>query len=219
MPNGRTDVLAIRKAKPEVLIGAAALGIGGIVLIVMATRKQGPSIPTNPLGPGESLGDLTSPTFSGQVALPITLARGANLAALRPTVVYQGPGRDTFSYFRVMQVQGGVWTTVYGSGVAGVHVGPASTPTRYDLVSPDEIQPTGCPSQSLCALIYPGPLTTPICGAPPQAGPATAVLEIYELKFPADADGFSAPTCVHEGALRKPVQGGVRIWTDAIRFV
>ena len=96
-----------------------------------------------------------------------------------------------------------------GSGIAGVHVGPASAETVFNLVADDQPQPEGDPGPRLLAYNWPGPCipvggcppgipSCPISGAPPVAGYADVLLEIYQNEAqsgdPADADGFSSPT-------------------------
>lgn len=208
MPNGQ--LVVIKKPRTEVMVVAGLMAVGGVALILLALRKgiSGAFGPLAPLGPGESLTDIRSANLDAAGVLTLQAHGVQGLPALDPTVIYQGAGRDTFSYFQVKQFQSGQWVTVYGSGVAGVHVGPAPIPTRYHLVSAEECQPTGCPSLSLCAFPWPGnvgvsglcqgsPITqvTPICGAAPIPGHAVAAIEIYERKTAADGDGFTSPTC------------------------
>ena len=203
-------VIQAKKPVPAVYAIAGLLGFSGVALILLAFRGKDPLGGLNPWRPGEDPQNLRSPNLdaSGQ----ITVQRGAPVAALRPTVEYGGPGRDVYTYFRIVQEQGGTWVTVYGSGVAGVHVGPpnpgvTSALTEYYLVAPTEVQPpfAQCVAQSLCAFPWPGTQVSNICGAPAQAGSAMAVLEIYENASlsgnPADADGFSSPTCNNRVAI------------------
>lgn len=203
----------LRKGQSGPLVAAGVLGVGGIALIVYAIAKGGgaPTPATGPLGPGETMGKPTSPTLDQSTQIPVR--RGDRIAAVRPTVTYSGPGRDTFTQFSIKQQRGGQWVTVYASGVAGVHVGPSPSVAPWNLVSPEEIQPPGCPPQSLCAFPFPGVGPNPICGAPAQAGPASAYIEVFERRLPQDADGFSSPTC--NG--RIPV--AVRVWANKILFV
>jgi hypothetical protein len=95
--------------------------------------------------------------------------------------------------------------SVYGSGVAGVHVGPADTLTEFDLVSPQQPQPEGAQPQSLTAYPYPGTVPTPVCGVHPEAGPATVWLTVYGKKHVSDADGFSSPTCMQRVVVKRSV--------------
>ena len=190
MPNGQTPA---RPQRTEIIAIAAAVGLGGVALILLGLKGKAGIGGLAPLGPGEFMGSPASAFLEGTGVITVPVM-GA-IAATRPQVQYSGPGRDAYTYFRIVQNQGGRAVTVYGSGVAGVHVGPANTPTTFDLVSPSQPEPPGCPAQALCAYPWPGVLPTPICGGPPRPGPADAVLEVYERRTAADADGFSSPTC------------------------
>lgn len=218
----QATVVTVKKPVPAVYAIAGLLALGGVGLMLLAFRGRDPLGGLNPWRPGEDPQDLRSPNLDG--AGQIAVRRGDPFAALRPTVKYGGPGRDVYTYFRIVQNQGGTWVTVYGSGVAGVHVGPpnpgvTSALTEYYLVSPQEVQPNfpACVSQSLCAFPHPGSNVSPICGAPAQPGAAMAVLEIYENQSlsgnPADADGFSSPTCNPRVAILR------REYPDKILFV
>lgn len=176
----------------RLLAGGLIIG-GGILLYIFLKGRPVPFCILAPLLPGENLAALTSPALAGSGQL--RLSRGTPIVVTMPSVRYMGSGRDAYSYFRVVQQQNGIWVTIYGSGIAGTHLGPATTWQTYALVPPDVPQPPGCPSQSLCTFAWPGPEPTPICGAPPQSGVATGLLEIYERRTPADADGYSSPTC------------------------
>jgi len=204
------------------LVVAGILGAGGIALILYAVAKGGgaPTPGISPLRAGEAMGQPTSPNVEG--AAQIQIRRGDTFAALRPTVTYLGTGRDTFTQFSIRQQQGGQWVTVYASGVAGVHVGPSPQLANWDLVSPQQLQPAGCPGQSLCCFPFPGVGPNPICGAPAAAGPASAYLEVFQRvenitgPWPAgsgDDPGFASPTC--NG--RIPV--AVKVWPNKIMFV
>ncbi len=195
-------LIGVKKPNPAVYAISGVLALGGIGLIVLGFRGGVSLGATGPLRPGETLDTLRSPNLdaAGQIVVSI----GDPIAAQRPTARYSGPGRDTYTYFRILQQFGGQWVTVYGSGVAGVHVGPPSGPsalTEYYLVAPNEVQPpfAQCVAQSLCAFIWPGAEVSNICGRAPRPGPATAVLEVYQNQHlsgnAADADGFSSPTC------------------------
>ncbi len=209
MPNG--EVVAIKKTQPGVILLSAGLIVGGGLLILLAGRKG-----TAKLKPGEALTGLTTDTFVAGVPLPLDIGRV--FAALNPRVSYKGPGRDAYSYFRIEQMQNGSPVTVQASGVAGVHLPSSPTATEYRLVSPDEVQPAGCPTgQHLCAFPWPGLVgSTPLCGAPPQPGPATAILEIYQNQAdsgdPRDADGFSSPSCNNRVPVAK------RVYTNLITY-
>ncbi len=207
MPN-QIDLVSIKKPRSDVLVLAGILGVGGIVLVLMGLGKKQPGDqfgPLNPLAPGEVMSDPMSPSL--EIGGTFDVAPGSLVSASRPVVTYQGAGRDTFSYMRVVQWRNGVWVTVQGSGVAGVHIGPAEVQTTYDLVSPNEIQPPGCQPQSLCGFPWPGPGPTSgqICGAPPQAGFGHVLLEIYEMRNPSvdGIDGRASPTCNPRVAIRR----------------
>ncbi len=235
MPN--VDLVFSKKTlSPGVMVFAGLLGAAGITLIVFGL--QGSRFLLFPLRPGEKMGDLTSPSFRDGELKRVTI--GDPIVCASPTVQYEGAGRDVYTYFSVQQRQQGQWVTVYGSGVAGVHVGPpnpgvTSALTRYYLVSDTEDQNIAgtlngraydlhFPIRSLGALPWPGsPLVSPICGAPPVPGPASAVLLVYQNQSlsndAADADGFSSPTCGSAlvNHARKPVF--VKEYSNAIRFI
>jgi hypothetical protein len=189
------EVMVKQVPKPEVYAVSGIfllLGVGAILLWAKQKPQTGYG-DMKQIAPGEFISMPISPTLEGGDVIAMRI--GQTIPAMIPSVMYQGPGRDTFSYFRIVQNQGGQEVTVQGSGVAGVHVGPCDEPSVFYLVSPDQVQPPGCPAQALCAYTWPGPIPTPICGAPPQPGYATALLEIYQVGAPQDADGFSSPTC------------------------
>lgn len=187
--------------KQGIVALSTLLGLGGFAAIVYALTRSLPGAPGSaPLNPGEGMtnlhaANLEAPTPGGLQIAITGAVEIPYISAVRPRVTYVGPGRDTFTYFAIRQVQRGALVTVYASGVAGVHVGPASVPMVFDLVSPSQPQPEGCPAQSLCANAWPGFPENPVCGAPPIPGPASVYLEIYERRYPVDADGFSNPSC------------------------
>ena len=164
--------------------------IGGLALLLM---NLGKGEPVNPPPPGSVFRDLTAALLS--TPSTIDVVRGQPIMLVDPTVLYQGPGMDTYTYFQVKQIQNGVKVSVQGSGVAGVHVGPATTLPPFHLVAADQPEPPDCPARGLCAYVWPGPEPAPICGAPPQPGYADAYLEIYQRRDPQDHDGFASPTC------------------------
>lgn len=213
----------------EEILGLAALlaASGGLVIWTALSGKQGaPGLPPGthydalgtqypivPLLPGETIQAIRTPSFDSG---PIRVTLGQPVVAARPQAVYQGPGRDAYTYCRVLQqgIAGSQWVTVYGSGIAGFHLPASATPTPLDLVNPAQPQPPGCgcPTQGLCAYpwtqtINPCISSTGICGAPAVLGrPTILAIEIYEKKYPADADGYSSPTCyVVNGQRRMPV--------------
>jgi len=139
--------------------------------------------------------NLDSINRPGGIVIHYTPADWPYIFAVRPQVTYKGPGRDTFTYMAIRQLQRGQLVTVYATGVAGVHVGPAPAPAVFDLVGASQPQPdAACPQQSLCAMPWPGVAVNPISGAPPVVGSASLYLEVYQRKFPEDADGFSSPS-------------------------
>lgn len=148
-----------------------------------------------PLGANEFMSNPIAPILEqpGVIALPI----GHPFVVADPTVQYQGAGRNTYAYLQIKQQRNGQWITVYGSGVAGVFVGPSPSTYRiYPLVAGDQPQPGNYPAQSLVAFAWPGPQHTPISGAPPVKGPGSVYLEVYQLLDPArdGVDGFASPT-------------------------
>lgn len=194
MPNGQIGV--VKKPRPEVMAISALLAAGGVGMILLwaMQRSEKGYGDLRQIAPGELMSQPISPTLEGSGVVSIRIGEG--IAALMPTVMYVGPGRDTFSYFQVKQRQYGEAVTVYGSGVAGVHVGPAAEPMVFPLVAADQPQPGGCPAQALCAFNYPGPPGAEnICGGPPMPGYGDAYLEIYQRQDPQDGDGFASPTC------------------------
>lgn len=191
-------------SKNATLAVAGALGLAGVGIILYAVSRPAPGAPIGaPLHPGETLGNLLAPNLEaipgGVIRIPLSGAALSTIAAIQPRVNYSGPGRDTYTYLAVRQMQHNQLVTVYASGLAPVHVGPAATPTPFPVVSPTQTEPSGCPAQSLCALPWPGTSVNPICGAPAQSGPADIYLEVYQNQSdsgdPRDADGFSSPSC------------------------
>lgn len=220
--------MAILKTPSEVEVIAGLLAAGGIALVLSGLSKGGTLPPgdsgSDAFGPlaairaGESLGAVTN----ANIGVGVTPIQVGNLLALTmPVVSYAGPGRDTYTYFRIVQQQyvyGAVldprWITVQGSGVAGVHIGPSANIQNFPLVSPDEVQPEGAPPQSLVAYPYPGPTPTPIAGARPQLGRATALLEIYQRGSGADgSDGFASPTMNGRIPIRRSVYMNAILYT------
>lgn len=216
----------VTKTRNEVIVLSGLLIAGGLALVLSGLKKgSGGGGGNDQFGrlagilPGESMGD---PLVDGFGVGVVPLQIGQRLGVLNPTVAYAGPGRDTFTYFRIVQRIGPFgadqWQTVYASGVAGVRIGPASSVQVFPLVSPTQEQPPGCPAQSLC--VFPwvqgqDPNFPPgwgICGAPPRLGAATALLEIYQRTGPEDADGFAEPTCNGRVPVRRSV------WFDAVLF-
>ena len=193
------------------------LAAEGLSIVALGMRRSGVDLgPVHAKGllPGEEILALGIQNIERKGPIPVRI--GDAFPAVLPSILYKGPGRDTYTYFRIVQNVGGDWVTVYGSGVAGLHLFASATPQIFALVSTTEIQPAGCPSQSLCAFPWPGePKVTGICGGPAQPGVATAVLEIYGKMGVEDADGFSSPTCVG----RMPIDASARVvFKDAIVF-
>jgi len=222
------DMMVVKKPVPGVYVVSGLLVVGGLALVLLSGSKKGGAYtqgvtdttgrfgPVNPLQSGEVLQNLWVYGVLAQAGA-ITVRRGDLINAQTTSAEYQGPGRDCYTYFRVVQQQGGQWVNVYGSGIAGIHVGPpvsdASAPTRFPLVAPDQPQPAGCTIQGLCAFPWPGPAPCPLNGASPAAGLGTVLMEIYEKRYAADADGFSSPTYNN----RVPVFRSY--WPDKIRFI
>ena len=191
------DIAVVKKPKPEIMAISALLAIGGVGMIVLWAMQRGQEGhgDLKPIAPGEFMSLPISPALEGSAVTPLLI--GQVLAVTRPSVIYQGPGRDTFTYAQIKQNigPGGQAVTVYGSGVAGVHVGPASEPTVFDLVAEDQPQTPGCPQYGLCMEGWPGTGVSPICGMPPRAGYADVYLQVYQIRDPQDGDGFTSPTC------------------------
>lgn len=199
------------------------LGITSIIIALQSGKGADAIGPLAELQSGEMLGPIRCATFETNERIGVRL--GQLVTAARPQVEYSGGGRDAFTYFRIVQKQGGTWVTVYGSGLAGAHLAASSSPALNILVPDSQAQPPQCARNNLCAWPWPGPCepptlpcaagsryVTPIAGAPAQPGPATALLEIYQRRFPEDGDGFASPT--ERG--RRPVQR--QIWWDKIMF-
>jgi hypothetical protein len=201
--------MAENPKRSEVIALAGVIGLGGIGLIIYALTRPAPGAPSaGTLKPGESMTNLHAANldtnFVIPVQLPFTMDTWAgifSIQAIRPQVTYVGPGRNTYTYAAVRQLQNGQLVTVAASGLAPVHIGPASTPTVFDLVSPTQQQPSGCQAQALCVYPWPGTNVNPICGAPAQAGPADLYLEIYQEQADSgdsrDATGVGSPSCLN----------------------
>lgn len=209
MANGNGEY-AVYAKKPDsgVVIVAGALGLAGLFLVFKALGKGDLArLPDPPAGcglrSGEEMSNPASVTLEGGTA---TVRVGQTFYIENPTVLYQGPGRDAFTYLRVVQVRGGQAVTVYGSGIAGIHLQPSSAMREMKLVRDDQVQPEGAPQNSLMAYPWPGDPSMPISGAPAEPGSADVWLEIYERCAAADVDGYAAPTFPHAGAYRVPVR-------------
>jgi len=207
-----------------------ALGIGGLVLVGIALASGGKG--GQPIPEGHKFGRII--TEIDGIAGTIHLQAGKPLMLYNPAVEYQGPGIDVFTYFSLRQRQGGSDVTVYGSGVAGVHVGPAGSMMAFRLVSDTQPQPADgtCNRDGksagpwMCCYIWGSPSTrpTPICGAPPVAGPADILIECFlkaaDSGNPADADGFSSPTCYRVGGKpRLAMVGLTKRYSGKVVFV
>jgi hypothetical protein len=201
----------------------AAIG-GGALLVFLATRKGGDGA-LAPLKPGETLDSLYTPTLDSSSSV-IEVTIGQPFPVLNPQARYGGSptGRDTYTHFRIVQND----ITVYGSGVAGVHLGVPDgpvAPQQYYLVSPNEPQPAGCPAgQHLCCFPWPGLPPTPICGAAPRPGLATGIFEIYECSHPVGDPQhdrcFESPSCIARDASGRPARLPVarKTYPNRIRF-
>jgi len=205
MPNGQATI-TIKKPKPGVMALSALLAVSGVGMILWFLKGKAAVGygPLKKISATELMSMPIAPGLESDRAYAIKI--GQRYDVPNPTVQYQGPGRDTYAYLRAVQIQGTQEVTVMGSGIAGVHVGPASEPTIFNLVAEDQPQPEGPPAATLLAYNWPGPTPCPISGAPPVAGYADVLLEIYQNQTesgdPRDADGFSSPT--YNG--RVPVQ-------------
>ena len=178
--------------RDETIAAAVALGAAGIglVLIAMGNKGGGGTCinccaaldgPCGPLNAGETLTRIGVDAFDAATA-PYAVAIGQDFTCTDPHVHYEGPGRDAYTYFRIVQQYQGRWVTVQASGLSGTHLQPGN---------PGQVPLAG----QLIASVWPGPDPAPINGKPPDPGPATLVIEIYERKSPNDgADGYAAPT-------------------------
>lgn len=202
------------------IVMGGVLGLTGVGVLLYAMSQQGRSnIPIGSLLPGEAASDPYCQSIDllpGQVEIPLQSAGPGQIifAGTDPRINYSGPGRDTFTNLSFFQKQAGRWVCVAASGLAAVHVGPADSLTAFPLVSPQQPQPSGCPSQSLCVYAWPGTAPAPICGAHPLPGPANVVLQVYEKRTAADGDGFTSPTC---NPMRVAIK--VREWQSKVIFV
>jgi hypothetical protein len=181
------------------------IGAGGLVLVGLALASGGK--PGQRIPDGHRFGRIVTEFDSITGARP--LQAGKPIQLYNPSIEYDGPGIDVFTYLSIRQQLGGSQVTVYGSGVAGVHVGPSSGLRPFRLVSDTQPQPADgtCNRDGkiagpwMCAYIWGSPSTrsTPICGAPPVLGPADIWVECFfkasDSGNGADADGFSSPTC------------------------
>lgn len=209
------DIMVIKKPGDNVKAVAVGMGVAGAALILYSmTRRPAGAGSLNPLAPGEKLEGLASASMDMSGTIEMSSATGAGfIIVTRPTVRYLGPGRNAYTTVQIKQYQLGQWVTVYGSGIAGSLLAPATILTPYDLVPASQPQPAGCPSQALCAQRWQGDWMNPICGAPPVPGVADVHLEIYERRYQVDADGYSSPSC---NATRKPVAR--RVYSNKIMF-
>ena len=175
---------------------AGVLAVGGVGLVIMALNQQ-----AGPPTPGQ-WSDPYVPGFPTNPQIPL----GGTFHVLNPKIKYAGPGIDTFTYLQAKQVYQGQEVSVMGSGVAGVHVGPATSLTEFPLVSATQPQPAGEPAGSLMMGPWPGlrnaagNIPTPICGKPPVPGPGYIYLQVYQKDA---GDGFSAPTCNKRTLIRQ----------------
>lgn len=193
----------------------AALGVTGVGLLILTlTGRAGAGRGCSQdaygsiacLQSGEQMSRITVADFDALTS-PTPIKIGDMIPCVNPVVSYAGPGRDAHAYFRIVQQQNGIWVTVQASGVSGTHLFPSPTLVSAPLVPSSQIQPAGCTPNTLCAYVWPGPdcpgtCPAPICGASPQPGLATLLVEVYEHRTPADADGYASPTCTG----RLPVQ-------------
>lgn len=207
------DVVFAKKPKTDVMALAALLGASGVALIAWSLTQRKPIADApNPLGAGEKLDGLASLSLDQDFTIEVPAAGTGLIIVGAPHVRYTGPGRDCYTYAQIKQYQHGQWVTVYGSGIAGIHL-PEGTGQQFNLVPPTQTQPEGCPQLSLCCQKWPGTQENPICGAPPARGLASVLLEVYEKRYPVDADGFSSPTC---NPTRRPVAR--RVYSDKVLF-
>jgi hypothetical protein len=185
--------------KTGAYIAAGVLAVGGIGLVIVALSQGRGGVPGH---------DFSDPYVPGMPAGTTPTIHLTDLAffVVAPKIKYAGPGIDAFTYLQVKQPYQGMEVSVMGSGVAGVHLAPASVLTDMNLVSPDQVEPPGFPAQSLGACKWPGcgdpygctpgspgcVFHTPVCGKPAVAGPGYIYLQVYQKDA---GDGYSAPTC------------------------
>ena len=149
------------------LIGLAVLTAvagGGLILLALGKGSSagGGGFPSQ----YGTIYGVTVPGAPSTAALAVD-ATGANGGATHltiptPIVDYAGPGVDMYTYAQIKQVVNGSVRTVWGSGVAGVHVGPpnpgaTSARASYPLVSAQEPQPCNAsPAAQLTLIPWPG---------------------------------------------------------------
>ena len=225
--------------RDEVLILAGLLGLAGIGALLLngSSGSGGGANTSSPCAPQGAPASLGNPHAVDQPApnAHVPLTRGQQFFLHELSTTYTETfAIDVYTYAQI--TQNGV--TVYGSGVAGVAVGPISQPDpcmgdinqMYNtaLVSPCQPQIGGGVGNYLSLQPWEpatGPsngLTPPICGRAAVVGPADLEILIYgnqaETGNPADggigaAAGFGSPTCNGRKCIRKIIV------PNAINFV
>lgn len=202
--------MAEQDMTPVWLIGGA-LAVGGLVWALsqgqgqgQAPRKGITALTSNCELQGEQLSNPASLTLEqsgpGYFRIPI----GQTLELKGNTILYQGPGRDVFTAARIIQQMGDQWVTVYGSGIAGIHLYASPVMKEFALVPSD---PPSALGGSLVLYPWPpgpSPTSNPICGQAAVPGlDAILLLEVFGICSSADADGYSSVTCMKRQPLRR----------------
>ena len=213
----RDEVIALAGLAGLIGLGVILIGVKGgggpTQSLPVGAKSLGPPILSNGYVTDAS-GNKTPVTFAVPSAgCPPTLGGGAGSITLPltgtltindPMACYEGSPNNFYTYAQLKQTINGKLQSVFGSGVAGDALGAdnlaLTAPRQYPLVSSTEIQPSGPPGPLLTLYNWlAAQSTVGLCGAAPIVGPARLYVQIYgnatETGNPADADGFSSPTC------------------------
>ena len=172
----------------EVYIIAGLLAVGGLALLLTSGGGTTPQPK-----PGDVWGAITLPNGP---AAGTNVKIGNTLKLNKPSVVYSGPGVDTYTYITLKRADKRI---VYSGGLAALHLPPTATPMVYSLVSEQQQQPDGTIGPIMELMPFPGPAPTPSCGVMPAPGLHSLVVEIYGRKNPGlagdDPEQFASPGC------------------------
>lgn len=200
------------------LLIAALVGLGGIGLIYLASKGGGAGpVDSGCLAPGDEMSLPFGPNLTDSGV--ITMQGDQTLDVANPAVYYKGAGRDVYTAARIVQDQGAGrgLITVYGSGIAGVHLMPSSALAANALVPPSQQQPAGVDPGVLRLYPFRGhdPASNPICGWDAFPGPADLYLEVFGICNIArdGVDGFASVTCNNRVPVRR------KVWQGKILFV